>query len=256
VRYRATLAYDGAGHNGFQRLSARLTSIQGTLELALEALFGQPVLVVGAGRTDAGVHASGQVVAFDVPETWQHGPKALQSALNANLPASMAIRTIAEADPAFNPRYDALSRTYHYRVYAASQREPLLERWAWRVASQFEPSLANQAAAHLLGQHDFASFGTPPRGEKGTTVRQVLQAQWQSSPPFEGVPLYCFRIEANAFLYHMVRRIVCLLVRVGTAQPNHTPADFRAILEAKNLALAKGLAPAHGLVLTEVKFRN
>ncbi len=249
TRYRATLAYDGANYTGFQRQRKGLRSIQAAVETAVSTATGQPVTVIGAGRTDKGVHASGQVIAFDV--IWKHSAEALMSAINAVLPDDIALQAIAalgdvaEGEWGFHPRYDARSRVYKYTVYAARQRDPLLRASVWHVRAALDVARMQQAADLLRGEHDFAALGQSPTGE--STVRTVLRSEWSQ----EG-KLLVYRVEANAFLKHMVRRLVALLVAVGRGRL--TVAEFEAILLSREIPGGIALAPPQGLVLEEVKY--
>lgn len=249
-RFRAIVAYDGAGYHGFQRLSGGAPSVQAAIEAALTRINGGPVEVIGAGRTDAGVHATGQVIAFEM--SWRHTEADLLRAINATLPNDIAVQQLSRAAPGFHPRYDARSRAYCYRVYAAPQRQPLLERLAWQVRVEPDVALMNEAAALLIGTHDFASFGTPPRGESGTTRRTVFEARWEAEPPRFGVPILAFHIEADAFLYRMVRSVVGALIEVGTA--HMTVQAFEAAFRAHDRARIGVLAPPHGLTLAQVSY--
>ncbi len=252
ARYRAVLAYDGTNYHGFQRLSGEQPTIQGKLEAALENLSGGPVKVTGAGRTDAGVHATGQVIAFDLD--WRHGEDDLLRAVNANLPNDIALQRLERTRPDFHPRYDALSRTYRYWVHPAPIRQPTLERLAWWVRGEPDIDKMNAASAVLIGSHDFASFGTPPRGEKGTTQRRVLGAAWTREALPDGVSLCAYRIEADAFLYRMVRTTVAALIEVGLGRM--TIDQFVEIFQARDRARIGLLAPAHGLTLVAVKYND
>lgn len=249
-RFRAVLAYAGTRYAGFQRQAGETRTVQGALETALAQVTRQTVRVLAAGRTDAGVHATGQVIAFDV--AWEHPPEALRRALNAALPADIALQTLDEAAADFHPRYDARSRIYTYTFYAAPARQPLLDNQAWQVpAPQLDLPAMQQAAALLLGTHDFATFGQPPQGEN--TVRTV----WRSAVALAGplVPqgqLFRYTIEADAFLYRMVRRIVGALVRVGSAQL--TPEALAAALAAADGTWPNQSAPARGLCLIQVTY--
>ena len=162
VRYRAIVAYDGMNYHGFQRLPKDQPSIQGALEAAIAKISGQPATVLGAGRTDAGVHATGQVIAFDLD--WKHGEGDLLNAINATLPNDIAVQRLERTAPGFHPRYDAHSRTYQYFVYEAQIRQPMMARMSWWVHppphQRLDIDKMNWAAAKLLGIHDFASFGT------------------------------------------------------------------------------------------------
>jgi tRNA pseudouridine38-40 synthase len=252
ARYRAVIAYEGDAFQGFQRLrgSAAAPSVQSALELALADLAGQPVPIIAAGRTDRGVHASGQVIAFDL--AWGHSERALQNALNAALPDSIAVLQLSRAADDFHPRYQAATRTYEYRIYLSNVRHPLLARYAWRVTPPCELALMNSAAALLIGRHDFASFGTPPLGERGTTERTVFAAEWRALPAQHGIACAAFRITADAFLYRMVRAIVGSLVAVG--QGKMSLAAFERAFQAAQRGAIRHLAPPHGLTLVEVTF--
>jgi tRNA pseudouridine38-40 synthase len=250
-RYRATVAYDGTRYHGFQVQANAEPTIQGRLEAALERIGGVPPgsRVMGAGRTDAGVHATGQVIAFDL--AWRHGLTDLRNALNANLPADIAIWEVAEARPGFHPRYDALSRCYAYDLFEWDRPHPLLGR-AWQVQGALDVAAIRLAVRALPGEHDFAAFGQPPQGEN--SLRNVLRAEWIETGNPTGGKQHQFVIEANAFLYRMVRSIVGTLVEVGMGRM--TPDEFRGILAACNRSLAGPSAPPHGLTLIEVKYAD
>lgn len=246
TRYRATLAYDGTAYQGFQRQAGSTPTIQLALEQALVRVTGQTATVTGAGRTDTGVHATGQVIAFDV--AWRHSDADLLRALNAVLPDDIALQDIAP-QPGFHPRFDAVARLYTYDVLNAPQRQPLLRRRAWHVWTPLDRDALDVAAALLLGEHDFATFGQPPQGTN--TVRAVLRSEW-AAQPVNGGALLRYTIEANAFLQHMARRIVGMMVDVGRGAL--TLAQFEAAFRAADLAQAGTLAPPHGLVLAQVRY--
>jgi tRNA pseudouridine38-40 synthase len=242
-RYKVTLAYDGTHFYGFQR-QGQTRTVQAVVEAALRRLSWQGRAILSSGRTDSGVHAAGQVVAFDLD--WAHSLKELKGALNANLPVDVAAKTVEIVPADFHPRFDAISRCYRYTLLSAPERDPLRDRYVWRVWPPCEVDRL-QAAAHLLhGTHDFAAFGTPPRSG-GSTIRTVFQAGWQ----IEEEALLSFEVTANAFLYHMVRRMVFLQVLVG--QHRLSLETFQAGIE-KAQPLTPGLAPPQGLALKEVRY--
>lgn len=194
-----------------------------------------------AGRTDAGVHARGQVISFQLD--WKHSTEDLRNALNYYLPADVAAQSVAMVPNDFHPRFDAKSRRYWYKIICQPVRDPLRSQFAWRVWPAVKVEVMNKAAEALIGQHDFCAFGSPT-AEGGTTVREVWRAEWQH----HGDEAY-FEIVANAFLYHMVRRITFALVVVGQASE---PVEIiKTGIETGALPLT-GLAPAQGLVLEEV----
>jgi tRNA pseudouridine38-40 synthase len=245
TRYRAVLAYDGTDYLGFQRQPGNVPTIQKTVEAAIERVTQQTVTVNGAGRTDSGVHASGQVIAFDVD--WRHPPHELWRALNAKLPGSIVLKSLDEAEPRFHPRFDAQSRAYEYTLYVAPVRNPLLIRYAWHVSDRrlLDTTLMQIAAAKLVGEHDFATFGMPPHGEN--TVRLVYRSEFSTIGEF-----IRYHIRANAFLYRMVRRIVGTLIRVGDG--TLTLDAFEDAFRAADVTRINYTAPACGLCLTEVNY--
>jgi tRNA pseudouridine38-40 synthase len=193
TRYRATVAYDGTAYLGWQRQTIDLPSVQATLEQALARISGQQVSVIGAGRTDTGVHATGQVIAFELE--WTHGTMALLKAMNQQLPLDIALQDLTiQTD--FHPRFDALSRRYVYQVAARAERMPLWQRTAWQVKTSLDLEVMNRTAQCLVGRHDFATFGTPPK-PGGSTIREVFQSQWTVLTLPEG-ELLCYCIEATA----------------------------------------------------------
>lgn len=242
-RYKVTLAYDGTHFFGYQRQGSDRT-VQLEVEAALKQLDWQGQTILSAGRTDSGVHASGQVIAFDLH--WSHGLVALQRALNAKLPRDVAVKTVEVAGPDFHPRYDASARCYRYQILFAPLRDPLRDRYTWRIWPPCEVERLQAAARLLHGNHDFAAFGTPPR-PGGSTIRTVFQAHWQ--PQEEG--MLWFEVTANAFLYHMVRRMVFVQVLVGQQK-----LSLQRLGEALETAapLPPGLAPPQGLILKEVLY--
>ncbi len=240
--YRALVEYDGTAYYGFQRQRSEQT-IQGQLEAAIVSVAGQPATVVGAGRTDSGVHATGQVIGFELE--WRHGHQALERALNANLPKDIAVRCLEEAPEGFHPRFSARRRTYEYRIYNAGVRSPLQRRKAWYVARQLMVDDMNHAAQAIAGRHDFATFGQPPQGIN--TEREVFRARWRHLNE-----LLIFEIEANAYLYRMVRSLVGSMKAVGEGR--WTVTDFVTALAKADRSLAAQTAPPQGLCLTAVTY--
>jgi tRNA pseudouridine38-40 synthase len=249
--YRAVVAYEGTRYFGFQRQAGNTPTIQGTLEAALEHVTRQPIRLRGAGRTDTGVHATGQVIAFDA--LWRHAPDALLRAINANLPGDIAVQFLAETHSGFHTRYDARSRTYEYTLYVAPVRQPLLNNFAWHVPASSLPNIEamQQAAASLIGEFDFATFGQPPQGEN--TTRCVTRSEFSVTfGPQPGCQMVQYTIEANAFLYRMVRRITGALVRLGRG--GLSLDEFEAAFRAADGSWPNQAAPARGLCLVKVTY--
>ena len=187
-RYAAILAYDGTDYQGFQRQPAPTPTVQAAVEAAIAAVTRQVCAVIGAGRTDTGVHALGQVIAFDVD--WKHTEAELMSAINSQLPLDIAVQRLwRQAD--FHPRFDARWRQYVYRIATVTARNPLLNRRAWQlVGVRLNLDAMRAAAAMCLGEHDFAALGTPPQQGSANTVRQVFQSRWEMETKAYGADLY------------------------------------------------------------------
>jgi tRNA pseudouridine38-40 synthase len=242
MRVKALVAYDGTDYLGFQRQATGPT-VQAVLEVALERITGRRVRILAAGRTDAGVHAEGQVIAFDTK--WRHSLCDLERAMNAVLPQDTAVRDLAEVAEGFHPRFDARSRHYRYSVFNARVRSPLVRRTSLHRVGPLDVEAMESASALIIGEHDFAAFGRSNEG--GATVRRVIEAQWTAERPW-----VFFDIEANAFLYRMVRSIVGTLLEVG--QGRLSSAEFGAVLASRDRSQAGQTAPAHGLCLVQVKY--
>lgn len=243
ARYQAVLAYDGTFFRGFQRQVSERT-VQGVTEQALKDIGWQGSSILSSGRTDTGVHATGQVVAFDLD--WAHSPSDLRAALNANLPPEISVRSVRRTADAFHPRFDALSRCYRYRIYVSAVRDPLKDRYAWRVWPGVEIERLERASGFLVGEHDFSAFGTPP-DQNGSSIRIVYSAEWT----VECGDLV-FTIVANAYLYRMVRRLVSYQVEIG--QGIHEIRSLQNLLESPPEVMVQGLAPPQGLSLSKVRY--
>ncbi len=226
--------------------------MQGEFENALRELGWKDRTILLSGRTDTGVHATGQVVSVDLD--WAHADDELVRALNSLLPKDVVVRGAKAARATFHPRFDAVARRYQYKVFHQPLRDPFRERFAWRVFPKFNAEALNTAAKHFLGTHDFSAFGSAT-SPKGTTVRTVTKAEWTQTQNDE----WQFDVQADAFLYRMVRRMV--FVQVAAAQGKF-PADAIAEVLAKQPAAEKrsgfpsGLAPANGLTLVEVLYEE
>lgn len=245
AHYKSRIAYDGTQFYGFQK-QANARTVQGSIEDALKGLGWQGNSIFAAGRTDTGVHASGQIISFDLD--WGHSTAKLVSALNANLPQDIAVRSIKEVSPGFHPRFDALQRTYQYHVYFSPTRDPLQDRYAWRVWPVSEIFILQEIAQYLLGEHDFSGFGSP-WNQGGNTTRVVYKSYWKQ---ISGGCSY--QITANAFLYHMIRRLVKYQVWVG--QGKVSQETFLDCLKDTSSENTMGLAPPNGLFLTAVTYQN
>ncbi|NWG33162.1 MAG: tRNA pseudouridine(38-40) synthase TruA [Chloroflexi bacterium] len=249
ARYKLTLAYDGSNFHGSQRQKGRRT-VQGELEKALTTLGWTGRSILLSGRTDTGVHAAGQVASVDLD--WSHTDDDLLRALNSLLPPDVAVRAVEAAGAGFHPRFDAISRTYRYRLFCQPTRDPIRERFAWRIGIPINTLLLEQAAKPFLGRHDFSAFGSPTT-PKGITVRTVTKAAWTQTAADE----WQFEVQADAFLYRMVRRMV--FVQAAVTQGKFPVEGIAWSLAEQASAgsrsvLPSGLAPACGLTLVEVGY--
>jgi len=239
---KAVVEYDGTQYFGFQIQPGRPT-IQGELEAALHSVTSAAIRIVGGGRTDAGVHALGQVISF--PVEWNHPLEDLQNALNANLPQDIVVKGIAAAADGFHARYSAKGRHYRYLLFSGRVRAPLLERYAWRVGRDLSLERLQAASDSIVGEHDFGAFGESPSGD--STVRAVLSAQWRR----EG-HLLVWDVTANAFLRRMVRTLVGTMVWVAAGRLS--PESFEGLLGTPDRSAVAPPAPPNGLCLVEVLY--
>ena len=249
ARYKLTLAYDGVNFFGSQKQANKRT-VQGELEKALAELGWTERSILLSGRTDTGVHATGQVATADLD--WSHADEELLRALNSLLPSDISVSSVQVADEEFHPRFDATSRLYQYRLFCQPLRDPIQERFMWRVWPLVDGDSLVEAAQQLLGTHDFSAFGSPTT-PKSTTVRTVIKAEWTQTAENE----WQFEVQANAFLYRMVRRMVFL--QVAVAQGKISVEAISGSLAKQETAesrsgLPSGLAPAHGLTLVRVEY--
>ena len=245
-RLKLILQYDGSAFHGWQ-IQREERTVQGELEAALEQLTSTRRPVIGSGRTDRGVHATGQVAVASLPDTWQ--PEKLEKALSAVLPDDIWIKSVEPASPDFHPRYDAVNRTYLYHLgLSAEAGSPFHRHWCWPLAKPLDAVLLGSAAETIVGKHCFKAFaksGQPERGDRCT----VHEARWE---PWETLGL-TFRITADRFLHHMVRYLVGTMVQ--TARGKRPLDDLRHLLEESDSDLRTSPpAPATGLFLHHVTY--
>lgn len=249
-RVRLLVAYDGGAFSGFARNLA-VTTVAGELEAHLSRVLKHDVVVTGAGRTDKGVHAWGQVVTFDTFAD-RVAPERLQRSINSVCGPAIVVRAIDLVDDTFDARFSARWRRYRYTILNSATPNPFLARYSWHLSDELSLDAMNQAGSALLGSHDFSSFcRRPPDYHDGTPaslVREVTGLTW-SRREDEVVRL---EITARAFCHQMVRSIVGTLVGVGRGRIG--PDTVPAILDARDRAAAGDLAPPHGLCLYEVGY--
>ena len=243
-RLALQVEYQGTAYGGSQ-LQKTVPTIQGALERALSSLTGESIRASLAGRTDAGTHAKGQVASFVTRS--RHSTATFARALNALLPADIGVRAVSEVPLAFDPRRHALGRLYRYTLHQGPQRPALVRHFAWHLSGQPDIETMSEAAACLIGRHDFAAFTQPAEARRRSTERVVAQTALRRKGQ-----LALFDIEANAFLPQMVRRIVGALVEVGSG--SRTQSEFEALVRDAHPGAARKVAPARGLCLMNVRY--
>ena len=246
VRVRMLVAYDGSGFHGFAPQPG-VPTVGGALAEAIEKVAQAPVELTCAGRTDAGVHAWGQVVHVDLPADTDL--ERLQRSLLKLCGPRIVVREVDTVPGDFDARFSARSRTYRYRVLNAPVPDPFSAHLAWHVATPLDRDLLTLACDPFLGEHDFSAFCRRPKGEdEASLVRQVLSAAWTDL----GDGHLRFEIEATAFCHQMVRSIVGTVVAAGGGSPR--AGDIRAILASRDRSEAAPVAPPHGLCLWQVAY--
>lgn len=239
------LAYDGTNYHGFQRQNPPVVAVQNVLEEKLREIFGDTIELAAAGRTDAGVHALGQVVNFFTDGTIP--TDRIPQAANGLLPRDIVIKEAMEVGREFSARHSAKSKTYIYRIQQGSYPNPFTCRYAWYIRRHLDIKSMGEALAMLKGTHDFTSF----RASGGADMSPVRTMYRTEIHEVEGNQIEIL-LHGNGFLYHMVRNIVGTLVNVGLGK--YTPEDFGRILEAKDRQKASATAPAEGLFLHSVEY--
>ncbi|MCC9644907.1 tRNA pseudouridine(38-40) synthase TruA [Rhodopirellula sp. JC740] len=253
--FHLTVAYDGSNYCGWQ-VQPDQVSVQAEIENVVRPLAGKPVRVLGSGRTDAGVHAVGQVARCQL-SNWSAGPDALMRAINSKLPDDIRVREVRETRERFHPIADAIGKQYQYLVQVGGGRDPFFHRYVHRVPGPLDHDKMQAAAEKFVGRHDFRAFqGTG--AERPSTVRTIDSAKWlarEISGP-TGVPLegehWCFQIEGEGFLYNMVRNLIGTMLEVGRGKQSLDWIDH--VLDSRDRKQAGPTAPPQGLYLCRVDY--
>jgi tRNA pseudouridine38-40 synthase len=241
---KLVVQYDGSDYVGWQR-QGKGVSVQGLIEEALATIDGAPVTLHGAGRTDAGVHAVGQVASARVTtpiEDWQ-----LVRALNANLPEAIRVTELTTVPDGFHARFSATAKTYEYRIWNGRTVPPFIRQYAWHIIEPLGLPLMQEASQAIPGEHDFAAFRSA-RSQNHTTVRQITSATWRRGDDRTLI----FEIDGKGFLRYMVRSLVGTLVEIGRGQ--RPVQDMARLLTEPDRAQAGRTAPARGLFLMKVEY--
>ena len=241
---RLTLQYEGTRYQGWQRQETSENTIQGKLERLLTQMCGEQIEIQASGRTDAGVHAKGQVANFHTNAAMS--TEEMLSYINSYLPADIAVVAVSEAAPRFHSRLNAAGKCYHYQVWNSAVPNVFLRNFALEVQEQLDVEAMRRAAEYLTGEHDFKAF-TSARKSKKSTVRRIDDIEIQK----EG-DLLTFSFRGNGFLYHMVRILVGTLLEVGSGK--RSPESVKKLLTAESRQYSGALVPAKGLTLMEVYY--
>lgn len=246
MRLAMIVEYHGRGYSGFQ-YQENAPTVQQQIEKAIRSLTGHPVRIKAAGRTDTGVHALGQVVAFDTDT--DYSPDTFLNALNARLPQDIAVRKAHRVRPDFDPRRDAISRLYRYTLLVSKVRSPVWRHSSHQVRPPLDLDSMREAASLMVGMHDFASFGGSLEDPEASTVRRIYRIDLRPDGAFIQV-----EIEGNAFLPRQVRRMMGALTDVGAGRLKLE--DIRKqISRAEDAPIARSLPP-QGLCLVSVKYAD
>jgi tRNA pseudouridine38-40 synthase len=241
-RYLIEVSYDGTDYNGWQKQPGQPT-IQGEIEKALTILFRQPIVIMGSGRTDAGVHAKQQFAHFDVLDDIKSAKSDVLRSLRGLLPKDIMVKDILPKDPEFHARFDAISRQYIYQI--AQSSNVFQNKYTWIVHTELDTSKINEAISLLKGELDFGTF-SKNNPEVIHTKCTILDCTFEK----EDESIYLFRIMANRFLHHMVRSLVGTLVEIG--KNNVSISDFEDMLMNPDRSKSKFTAPPHALFLEKV----
>ena len=258
MRYKIRLSYDGSAFCGWQ-IQNNARTLQGELEKALSTLLGSPVQVTGAGRTDSDVNAIGYIAHFDVPDEVSVEAAHLCYKLNAMLPREMAVHEVSVASEDFHARFDARMREYHYFIHF--RKDPFCEKYSYRMRYPLDIEKMNEAAGHILGEHDFSCF-EKVGGNNATSICTVTEAVWKTYRPMHadmmGVPCeegdyIVFRIRANRFLRNMVRAVVGSLIEVGRGKKE--PSWIAQLIESGSRSDAGSSVPGNALFFTGAEYK-
>jgi tRNA pseudouridine38-40 synthase len=246
--FALTIAYDGTKYGGWQ-IQSNAPSIQQHLMVAIEKATGEKVHVQGSGRTDSGVHATGQVASIHL-KAWRAAPERLVLAINRYLPRSIVVRSAREVVEGFDAIRNAKSKRYRYSIWNARVSDPLYERLHWWFTRPLDVEAMQLGASMLLGTHDFKAFETLGSPRK-TSIRTIYDLPVKAQPYLDGHTI-AIEIEADGFLYNMVRNIVGALCEVGAGR--FSPHWMKTVLESKVRDSSSQTAPGHGLCLIEVRY--
>ena len=241
-RYKLTFEYDGTAFSGWQ-IQPGVRTVEGEIEEAFARLYQQEIDIIGQGRTDAGVHAIAQTAHADLPEKYTR--ERILHAMKGLLPDDVALKTIEKTAPDFHARFDAVSRSYQYRI--STRPSPLQRHITWNVTGKLNPELLSECAGLILGEHNFHNFCIPPEEEQMTTICFISKSSFETKGD-----LFIYSIDGNRFLRHLVRRLAGTMVQVAAGRLEFS--EFKSLLLGKERVQKGYSAPSHGLVLIRVRY--
>jgi tRNA pseudouridine38-40 synthase len=249
--FKLTIAYDGTDFAGWQIQPGQKT-IQQALQNAIASVCKEQAQVIGSGRTDAGVHALAQVASCTL-QNWRASARDLSRAMNTQLPDTIVVRDAVDAADGFHAIRDAISKRYRFQFQIGGTRDAFEYRYRWHIHGSLDINAMREAASCFLGRHDFASFQAAGGVIKKTTTREIRACQLiEQAASASGAMMICVEVEADGFLYNMVRNIVGTLVEVGRGK--HPPHWVTDVINARDRGVAGPTAPPHGLFLVRVDY--
>lgn len=244
LNVKLTIQYDGGRYKGWQRLGGKEQTIQGRIEQIISETVGRPTEIIGASRTDAGVHALGQVANVRIPDDMS--ATKLRNVLNHKLPPDISVLAAEQVDAAFHARFDAKEKSYIYRIWNEDYSHPFMRRYSMHVKKKLDIRAMQEAARHFLGKHDFTAYSNA-KANKKKAVREIYALDIARRDGFIEI-----QVRGNGFLYNMVRKIVGSLIEVGMGEKH--AADIPLIIMSRDRALTGRMADAQGLYLENIVY--
>lgn len=242
--YKLTIQYDGGRYKGWQRLGGGENTVQGKIERALSVLLGREIEIIGASRTDAGVHALVQTANFQISEDLPESK--IKQFLNHYLPPDISITEVERVPERFHARYNAKAKTYLYKIWNEPQSHPFMRNYSMHVQKKLDVERMREAAVHFIGEHDFTAY-TNAKSKKKDALREIYSLDIEASDGF-----IFFRVKGSGFLYNMVRKMIGTLIEVGLGDKE--PGQIPGILQSKERLQTGGMAEAAGLYLENIEY--
>ena len=242
--YKLTIQYDGERYKGWQRLGNSENTVQGKIENALSVLVGQPVEIIGASRTDAGVHALAQIASFKVDVTLPEAK--IMNFLNHYLPRDIGITRVEKVDDRFHARYNAKDKTYLYKIWNGEYSNPFIRKYSMHVEKKLDIERIRAACPYFVGEHDFTAYSNAKTNKKDK-VRKIYALDVEEADGFIQI-----RVQGNGFLYNMVRKMIGTLIEIGLGEKE--PEEIPTVLQSKERIQTGQMADAGGLYLEKINY--